>query len=154
MSSADIIDLCSDDDGNGEVDVKAVKLEPDLVVRLTEQNIYNKTDLDQHNKSQTHYRRQESEENRSSSALSTGQSGISVLDREQSPLVDDGSLCSTLPICSAPLCRQFWKAGNYIDVPTPMSALQSILLSILLFFFLWNVLHGLLTSVYFSGFED
>ncbi|XP_076928183.1 protein MICRORCHIDIA 6-like [Bidens hawaiensis] len=47
-------------------------------------------------------------------------SGTSVLDQEQSPL-DDANLCSTSPICAAPLCRQFWKAGPYNDDLTPKS---------------------------------
>ncbi|CAK9137579.1 unnamed protein product [Ilex paraguariensis] len=68
--------------------------------------------------------KQESEENRSSSALSTGQSDISVLDQEQSP-IDDTSLCSTSPICAAPVCRQFWKAGNYSDGLASKSTIQN-----------------------------
>lgn len=59
----------------------------------------------------------ETDENRSSS-------GISVLDQEQSP-ADDANLCSTSPICAAPLCRQFWKAGAYDDDLTPKSTIKS-----------------------------
>ncbi|KAL3529476.1 hypothetical protein ACH5RR_008798 [Cinchona calisaya] len=63
----------------------------------------------------------ESEETKTSSALSTGHTGTSVVDEEQSP-VDDSSLCSTSPVCSAPLVRQFWKAGNYNEgLPTKPS---------------------------------
>lgn len=58
------------------------------------------------------------EENRSST-------GTSVLDQEQSP-VDDANLCSTSPICAAPLCRQFWKAGAYNDELTPKSTTKCI----------------------------
>lgn len=61
----------------------------------------------------TQQKQNHTEENRSSS-------GISVLDQEQSP-VDDANLCSTSPICAAPLCRQFWKAGAYNDDLTPKS---------------------------------
>ncbi|KAI7748868.1 hypothetical protein M8C21_024955 [Ambrosia artemisiifolia] len=57
------------------------------------------------------------EENRSST-------GTSVLDQEQSPL-DDANLCSTSPVCAAPLCRQFWKAGTYNDDVTPKSTIKS-----------------------------
>ncbi|XP_076906352.1 protein MICRORCHIDIA 6-like [Bidens hawaiensis] len=57
------------------------------------------------------------EENRSST-------GTSVLDQEQSP-VDDANLCSTSPICAAPLCRQFWKAGAYNDDLAPKSTTKS-----------------------------
>ncbi|XP_030458257.1 protein MICRORCHIDIA 6-like isoform X2 [Syzygium oleosum] len=56
--------------------------------------------------------RQESGEERSSNALSTGHSGTSVLDQAQSTL-DDTGLSSTSTICPAPLCRQFWKSGSY-----------------------------------------
>ncbi|XP_071710366.1 protein MICRORCHIDIA 6-like [Rutidosis leptorrhynchoides] len=61
--------------------------------------------------------RNESEENRSSSRTS-------VLDHEQSP-VDDASLCTTSPICAAPVCRQFWKAGAYNDDLTRKSTAKS-----------------------------
>ncbi|XP_071707036.1 protein MICRORCHIDIA 6-like [Rutidosis leptorrhynchoides] len=57
--------------------------------------------------------RPEAEENRSCS-------GTSVVDQEQS-LVDDANICSTSPISSAPICRQFWKAGAYNDDLTPKS---------------------------------
>lgn len=66
----------------------------------------------------------EPQENKSSS---TGHTGTSAVEQEQSP-VNDSSLCSTSPICSAPLCRQFWKAGNYHDGLSTKSSLQSILL--------------------------
>lgn len=78
------------------------------------------------------YMREESEENRGSSALSTGPLGRSVLDQEESP-VDESSLCSTSPICSAPLCRQFWKAGNYEDKLASKPTLQSTILQIFLY---------------------
>ncbi|KAI6682851.1 hypothetical protein NL676_028764 [Syzygium grande] len=56
--------------------------------------------------------RQESGEERSSNALSTGKSGTSMLDQTQSTL-DDTGLSSMSTICTAPLCRQFWKSGSY-----------------------------------------
>ncbi|KAL3529472.1 hypothetical protein ACH5RR_008794 [Cinchona calisaya] len=56
----------------------------------------------------------ESEEDRTSGSLNSEHTGTSAVDQEQSP-VDDSNPCSTSPICSAPLCRQFWKAGNYDD---------------------------------------
>ncbi|XP_060170555.1 protein MICRORCHIDIA 6-like isoform X2 [Lycium barbarum] len=43
---------------------------------------------------------------------STRHSGATVLDKEPSP-IDASSLESMSPICPAPLCRQFWRAGNY-----------------------------------------
>ncbi|MFS7971745.1 putative histidine kinase/HSP90-like ATPase superfamily, morc, S5 domain 2 [Helianthus anomalus] len=59
----------------------------------------------------------QNEENRSST-------GTSVLDQEQSP-VDDANLCSTSPVCAAPVCRQFWKAGAYNDDLAPKSTTKS-----------------------------
>lgn len=73
-------------------------------------------------------RRQEFQENRTSNALSTGHSNSSILDQRQSPL-DDACLSSTSPIC-----RQFWKAGNYDDGLGSKVTLQSIVLSTLIVF--------------------
>ncbi|KAD2806045.1 hypothetical protein R6Q59_028972 [Mikania micrantha] len=79
-----------------EVDTTAVKLETDRGrIPIQQNQNYN-------------------EENRSST-------GTSALDQEQSPM-DDANLCSTSPICAAPLCRQFWKAGSYNDDLIPKSA--------------------------------
>lgn len=112
MSTLDIVDLSSDDESE-DLNVKAVKLEPGIVGGRVQQKEI-KPQLLKHQTSKTQYRRQESEENRSSNALSTGQSNSSILDQGQSPL-DDTSLSSSSPICPAPLCRQFWKAGSYDD---------------------------------------
>ncbi|KAM3751734.1 hypothetical protein ACB098_04G132600 [Castanea mollissima] len=112
MSTIDIVDLSSDDESE-DLNVKAVKLEPGIVGGRVQQKEI-KPQLVKHQTSRTQYRRQESEENRSSNALSTGQSNSSILDQGQSPL-DDTSLSSSSPICPAPLCRQFWKAGSYDD---------------------------------------
>nr|XP_011464835.1 PREDICTED: MORC family CW-type zinc finger protein 3 isoform X4 [Fragaria vesca subsp. vesca] len=86
MSLIDVVELSSDDE-LGEVDVKPVKLE------LGAQTVKNKL-------WKTQRAIQDSEENSSS-----------VLDQGQSPLHDTGISCISL----APLCRQFWKAGNYND---------------------------------------
>ncbi|KAK4568660.1 hypothetical protein RGQ29_004169 [Quercus rubra] len=112
MSTTDIVDLSSDDESE-DLNVKAVKMEPGIVGGRVQQKEI-KPQLVKHQTSKTQYRRQESEENRSSNALSTGQSNSSILDQGQSPL-DDTSLSSSSPICPAPLCRQFWKAGSYDD---------------------------------------
>ncbi|KAA8540800.1 hypothetical protein F0562_024281 [Nyssa sinensis] len=122
MSSTNIVDSCTDDE-LGVVNAKAVKLEPNVVGGSMLQK-YHITDLAQHQKFESHSRIQDSEENRSSNALSTGQSGTSALDQEQSP-IDNTSLSSTSPICSAPLCRQFWKAGNYDDRLASKSTFQN-----------------------------
>lgn len=70
--------------------------------------------------------RQESEENRTSSPLRSGILGRSVFDQEESQ-VDEANLCSTSPICPAPLCRQFWKAGSYNEGLVSKPILQSII---------------------------
>lgn len=133
MSSIDIVDLSSDDEC-GELPLKAVKLEPVVVgnrIQQKESKFQQKNKIQKKgskHQSETHCKRQESEENRSSNVLSTGQSGSSILDQGQSP-VDDSSLSSTSPTCRAPLCRQFWKAGNYNDGLGSEVSLQSKLLS-------------------------
>ncbi|XP_017216539.1 protein MICRORCHIDIA 6 [Daucus carota subsp. sativus] len=121
MSRRVISDLCSDQN-TGEV-VKALKSEPDLVGRSMEIRAHNKPVLDNFAQSKTHHR-QEVEDNRSSSAVSTGQSGTSALDQEQSQF-DHTSPCLTSPISPAPLCRQFWKAGKYDDGVAPKANLQN-----------------------------
>lgn len=103
MSLIDVVELSSDDE-LGEVDVKPVKLE------LGAQTVRNKL-------SKTQRAIQDSEENSSS-----------VLDQGQSPLHDTGISCISL----APLCRQFWKAGNYNDGIASKPTFQSILLLSLL----------------------
>lgn len=57
---------------------------------------------------------QDSEENRGSVGQSAGQSSTSVVDQVRSP-ADDAGVTSSSTICPAPVCRQFWKAGNYND---------------------------------------
>ncbi|XP_057459527.1 protein MICRORCHIDIA 6-like isoform X3 [Actinidia eriantha] len=111
MSSTNIVDLRSDDE-LGEADMKAFKLELVLDRAPMQQKEYQKANLTRHQKSNTNSKRQESEENRSLNCSSTRQSNPSILDQLLSP-IDDTSLSSASPICSAPVCRQFWKAGNY-----------------------------------------
>ncbi|KAL1207835.1 Protein MICRORCHIDIA 6 [Cardamine amara subsp. amara] len=59
-------------------------------------------------------RPQDSEENRGSIGQSAGQSSTSVVDQVRSP-PEDAGVTSSSTICPAPVCRQFWKAGNYTD---------------------------------------
>lgn len=127
MSFPDIVDLCSDDE-HVEVDVKPVKLEPNIIEREIQLFKCHEILQAQYQLSKTHCRTQESEENRDSNALSTAQSSTSILDQGQSPM-DDTSLSSTSPICPAPLCRQFWKAGNYDDELGSKVTLQSMFLT-------------------------
>ncbi|CAN1774650.1 Protein MICRORCHIDIA 6 [Linum perenne] len=56
--------------------------------------------------------RQEPEETIRPDTLNTVHTGSSRLEQEQSPL-DDTNICSTTALRSTPVCRQFWKAGNY-----------------------------------------
>ena len=113
----EIVDLSSDDEGE-KVIPKAVKLEPDFVSGAKQQNETNKG-------IQSHSVRQDSEENISSNGPSTGHSNSSVLDQGLSP-VDDTDMSYASPICAAPLCRQFWKAGNYDDgLGSKVTAVQS-----------------------------
>ncbi|GFZ17445.1 histidine kinase-, DNA gyrase B-, and HSP90-like ATPase family protein [Actinidia rufa] len=123
MSSTNIVDLCSDGEF-GEVDVKAVKLELVLARVTMQQKEYQKANLPRHQKSNTNSKRQESEENRSLNCSSTRQNNPSILDQQLSP-IDDTSLLSASPICSAPVCRQFWKAGNYDEGLASKSTLQN-----------------------------
>ncbi|XP_057951221.1 protein MICRORCHIDIA 6-like [Malania oleifera] len=105
---------CATNDEPREANIDAVKLEPNCVMGAMQLKKFHRAQIDEHQKSTTNSRRQDSEENRDSNALSTGQSSTGVVDQEQSPM-DDASLSSASPICPAPLCRQFWKAGNYDD---------------------------------------
>ena len=136
MSSTNIVDLCSDGEFGG-VDVKAVKLELVLARATMQQKEYQKANLLRHQKSNTNSKRQESEENRSLNCSSTRQSNPSILDQQLSP-IDDTSLSSASPICSAPVCRQFWKAGNYDEGLASKSTLQSNVLSRIYFDLWWT----------------
>ncbi|QCE14516.1 Histidine kinase-like ATPase [Vigna unguiculata] len=98
MGPAEIVDLSSDDESE-TVGLKAVKLEGDFV---------------KDKRYQSHITGQDSEENLSSNGPSTGHSNSSVLEQGPSP-VDDTGISYVSPIGAAPLCRQFWKAGNYDD---------------------------------------
>lgn len=131
MRRGDIGDLCREQ-YTGEV-VKTVKVEPDVVGRSMEVRAQNKPVLDNFKQFKAHHG-QEPEDYRSSSAISTSQSGTSALDQEQSQF-DDTSPCLTSPISSAPLCRQFWKAGKYDDGVAPKSNLQSTHLSKIILLF-------------------
>lgn len=75
-------------------------------------------------KSKFLYEREEQEEERSLNALSSGRSGTSMVDQGQSPL-DDTGLSSTSHLCPAPICRQFWKAGNYSERAKTKVSIQS-----------------------------
>ncbi|KAK7301547.1 hypothetical protein RJT34_12413 [Clitoria ternatea] len=113
MGPTEIVDLSSDDDSE-KVVTKAVKLEADFVMDVRQHNETNKGRSAKHNRTRSHTARQDSEENISSNGPSTGHSNSSVLEQGPSP-VDDTGISYASPICAAPICRQFWKAGNYDD---------------------------------------
>nr|GMC69903.1 protein MICRORCHIDIA 6 isoform X1 [Ipomoea batatas] len=54
-----------------------------------------------------------SEGNGSSNALTTTQNSTRILNQERCSI--GGSSLTSSQICPPPLCRQFWKAGNYDD---------------------------------------
>lgn len=125
MSRRDFGDLRGDQISGG-VGLKEVKLEQDPVGRSLGFAVNNSV-LDHIKPSKT-LLRQDSREDRTSSTLSSGQSGTSALDHEKSPF-DDTSICSASPVSYAPLCRQFWKANKYDEGVAPKSSLRSTLLS-------------------------
>ncbi|KAK7265670.1 hypothetical protein RJT34_33293 [Clitoria ternatea] len=96
MEAVEIVDLTSDDEGEkvGSEAVMSVKQEYEEVVA-------------KYQSCQSHSNKQVSEENISSGVLST-HSYSDVL--EQSLLPDDDTGLSLSP---PPICRNFWKAGNY-----------------------------------------
>lgn len=65
----------------------------------------------------------ESEDYWITNALTTVQNGTSVSEVIQTSVED--ATFSTSSIGQAPLCRQFWKAGQYEDAPTSKSQVQS-----------------------------
>lgn len=94
MNCIDLVELSSDDE-LGEVDVKPVKLEPGVVGGKVKE-------------------KQSQKENRNSNVLSNGNSSSSVLEQGHSP-ENDTVVSSVANLSPAPVCRQFWKAGNYED---------------------------------------
>ncbi|KAL9236476.1 hypothetical protein vseg_011142 [Gypsophila vaccaria] len=105
----------------GEADMNRVKLERESNVALI-----------QHESFSTSYpappgwdalpTAQDSKESVKSNALRTTQNSATQLVQTQS-LEDVGFSAS--PICPAPLCRQFWKAGNYEDTFASKSPAQN-----------------------------
>ncbi|GMI84560.1 Microrchidia 6, DEFECTIVE IN MERISTEM SILENCING 11 [Hibiscus trionum] len=107
MNGIEIVDLSSDDE-LGEVGVKPCTVGS----TIKPQNNHSVHSVKLLN-SKTQTRKQAPEENQSSNnALRTGQSSTNVLEQCVSP-GDDTGVCSTSAVSPAPICRQFWKAGNY-----------------------------------------
>ncbi|KAL2243709.1 UNVERIFIED_CONTAM: Protein MICRORCHIDIA 6 [Sesamum indicum] len=121
MSSTNL----SSNHGLGELRVKVVKLEQDIIGRSLQQYECPKFELTSREESNSFIRRHEIGKSRRSTILNTPNSGARVLDQEW-PLVDDSSFCSTSSISPAPICRQFWKAGYYDDRLNAKPTYQSI----------------------------
>lgn len=112
----------------GELGVKAVKLEQDFIGTALQQNEYPKLDIICREESNSLIRRNAIDCNRRSTILNAPNSGANALDQEQLQ-IDDSSFCSTSSISPAPICRQFWKAGNYDDSLNSKPTFQSITFS-------------------------
>ncbi|KAL1568230.1 protein MICRORCHIDIA 6-like [Salvia divinorum] len=95
----------------GELGMKAVKLEQDIR-RPLQENESQKYDSIYPEESNLIVRRSESENIRRLTVLSAPNSVPGV---ECSPIYDSG-FCSTSSISPAPICRQFWRAGDYEDM--------------------------------------
>ncbi|KAJ1439078.1 hypothetical protein SESBI_02859 [Sesbania bispinosa] len=104
MSAKEIVDLSSDDEGGN--------VGPGAVSTAKQQNQIHKGQLTRHQRSQSHSTGKVSEVNISSSSQNTCHSYSGVLERGFFP-VDDTGLSYSSPSCVTPLCRTFWKAGNY-----------------------------------------
>lgn len=103
MEAIEVVVLSSDDEG-GKVGLEAAS--------SGNQHETNKGLPTMHQRSQSHSSSQVSEENLISNGPSschsyTGASELGFLS------VDDTGLSCSQPINAAPLCRKFWKAGNY-----------------------------------------
>lgn len=107
--------------GLGELGTKDVKLEQDIIGRSLQENEYPQSDLIGREESISNIRRDETEHNRRLTIINAPNS-ISGLE---CPQVDDAGFCSTSSLSPAPLCRQFWKAGNYDDKLISKPACQS-----------------------------
>ncbi|XP_028118750.1 protein MICRORCHIDIA 6-like isoform X7 [Camellia sinensis] len=110
MNSADFVEL-SNDDKIGESSGTDSKKGLDSVLGTTELKGNTKSKK-VYRKSKTQSARQKSEESRSSVAHSVSRNDSSVLDQGCST-VDESGPSSVPSFCPAPICRQFWKAGNY-----------------------------------------
>ncbi|KAL6953198.1 hypothetical protein U1Q18_012480 [Sarracenia purpurea var. burkii] len=123
MSSADFIELSSDDKKSIGTNGKTML---DSVSGTSEQRENTKTKSKNFfRKSNTHSAGQESKKNRSSVVFSTSQNESSVLDQGLS-IVNEPSPSSFPSFGPAPICRQFWKAGNYDIGEGSKTQLQAI----------------------------
>uniref|UniRef100_A0A803PAA8 Morc S5 domain-containing protein n=1 Tax=Cannabis sativa TaxID=3483 RepID=A0A803PAA8_CANSA len=119
MTFIEVVDL-SNDDERGELDVEVIKLKPHLVRSTLQSDKNSKVQLSKHQMLKTMYSRHESEVE----SPNVSRTSHSMLDQRQSPM-ENACLSSTLSMSSAPICRQFWKAGNYNNALGSKVALQN-----------------------------
>lgn len=103
----------------GEVDMNNVKSEPDFDRSLSPDDEFRRSNLAP-SQWEVWPKAVELGDNRSSNPVSTGKSGSSILESSA-----DATSLSGSPVCPAPICRQFWKAGNYDDVFSSISRVQN-----------------------------
>lgn len=100
----------------GEVDTSRVKSEPEFSGGLIQNGEFHSSYLAPPGWD-VQPRAQESVDKKTSNAITTAENNASTLEED--------TYFSTSPICPAPLCRQFWKAGNYEDVLSSRSQVQN-----------------------------
>ncbi|GER56810.1 histidine kinase [Striga asiatica] len=112
MSSANF----SSNHNIGDLGVKALMMEQNLVRSTLHHGKYTTFGLATQEEPNALNTRHETEKSIRPAILRTPNSGAdaSISDQDKSPL-GDSRLCSISSICPAPICRQFWKAGNYDD---------------------------------------
>ncbi|XP_073036103.1 protein MICRORCHIDIA 6-like [Primulina eburnea] len=108
----------------GEVGANADKFEHNWERRYLQQNEHPEFDLTSSQESNLNLRSHAYEGSRRSSVVNSTHGGASAWNQEQGTN-DDTKLCSISSICLTPLCRQFWKAGNYDDRLTSEPSCQN-----------------------------
>ncbi|KAK6928368.1 Morc, S5 domain 2-like, partial [Dillenia turbinata] len=106
MSSLCLIDSSSDDETIGSNRSGVEKRDSSSNSRTSNQTKKHKV------KKLQNPSRHGSKQTMNSNAVSTSQSNSNLLDREGSP-VDESSHSSATALPAPPICRKFWKAGNY-----------------------------------------
>ncbi|KAK7291623.1 hypothetical protein RIF29_06919 [Crotalaria pallida] len=111
MGEIEVVDLSSDEEG-GQVGPKAFKGGSVSGSFAKRQNETRRDQLAKYHIFQSHSNRQDYEENTSSNGPSTCHSYSDILEPGLLP-ADDTGLSHPSQNCAAPLCRMFWKAGDY-----------------------------------------
>ncbi|TKY55221.1 MORC family CW-type zinc finger protein 3 isoform X1 [Spatholobus suberectus] len=114
MAAIEIVDLCSDDEEE-KVGSKAA-----ITSSANKQNETKKEgQVTEHQRFQSHSTTQVSEENKTSSGLSTCRSYSGVMEQGLLHADDTG-------FSSSPICRNFWKAGNHDSGPGSKVSFQNV----------------------------